>query len=206
MYTSDKNEIIQYADSILHDAFLFLIAGIVCAAFGLIYEIFSHEVYSFYMIYAFLIPLVPGALLNLVTAWLAVKKEKQLRIKEAAVRGTLNTAFTEVRNTGDAAAQGDVDTAFEEDADTCYELSRKKETPANTGVFFPGRFTRHAWNSGLAALTAGSLFKGVLEIYGTTNNLIMVYPIAASVLLSAALVSFSMSYAAIRRMRRTQTA
>ena len=39
----------------LHDAFLFLAAGIACAAFGLIYEIFSHEVYSFYMIYAFLI-------------------------------------------------------------------------------------------------------------------------------------------------------
>ena len=65
MYTLDKNEIIHYADDILHDAFLFLIAGIASAAFGLIYEFFSHEVYSFYMIYAFLIPLVPGTLLNL---------------------------------------------------------------------------------------------------------------------------------------------
>ena len=44
MYTSDKNEIIHYADSMLHDAFIFLAAGILSAVFGLIYEIFSHEV------------------------------------------------------------------------------------------------------------------------------------------------------------------
>ena len=70
MYTSDKNEIIHYADSMLHDAFIFLAAGILSAVFGLIYEIFSHEVYSFYMIYAFLILLVPGALLNLLIVWM----------------------------------------------------------------------------------------------------------------------------------------
>ena len=93
MYTSDKNEIIRYADDVLHDAFLFLAAGIACAVFGLIYEIFSHEVYSFYMIYAFLIPLVPGALLNLVIAWLAVRKEKQLRIEEAAARSAAKAVF-----------------------------------------------------------------------------------------------------------------
>ena len=161
MYTSDKNEIIRYADGVLHDAFLFLAAGIVCAVFGLIYEMFSHEVYSFYMIYAFLIPLVPGALLNLVIAWLAVRKEKQLRIREAA---TLK-----------------IDDA---------------------GVFFPGRFTRHAWNSGLAALTVGFLFKGVLDIYGTTNKLIVVYSAAAAVLICAAVFSFLMSYATIRKMHK----
>ena len=76
------------------------------------------------------------------------------------------------------------------------------ETQVSTGVFFPGRFTRHAWNSGLAALTVGSIFKGVLDIYGTTNKLIAVYPAAAAVLISAAVISCSMSYAAIRKMRR----
>ena len=227
MYTSDKNEIIHYADNMLHDAFLYLIAGIACAAFGLIYELFSHEVYSFYMIYAFLILLVPGTFLNLLIVWLAVKKEKQLRIREAAVRSAVNAASADVRNTGDAAAQRVVDAEFEEDADSRDELSNETKTPvstgvffpepadsqncarneiaesnAGTGVFFPGRFTRHAWNSGLVALTAGSLFKGVLDIYGTTNKLIVVYPIAAAVLLFAAVVSFSMSYAAVRRMRR----
>lgn len=202
MYTSDKNEIIHYADNMLHDAFLYLIAGIACAAFGLIYELFSHEVYSFYMIYAFLIPLLPGALLNLVIVWLAVKKEKQLRIREAAARSAVNAASADVRNTGDGAAQRAVDAEFEEDEDARYELSNEPKTPVSRGVFFPGRFTRHAWNSGLAALTAGSLFKGVLDIYGTTNKLIVVYPIAAAVLLFGAVVSFSMSYAAVRRMRR----
>ena len=167
MYTSDKNEIVHYADGMLHDAFLFLAAGIACAVFGLIYEIFSHEVYSFYMIYAFLIPLVPGALLNLVIAWLAVRKEKQLRIREAA------TLMID-------------DAAFEE----------------GTGVFFPGRFTRHAWNSGLATLTVGFLFKGVLDIYGTTNKLIVVYSAAAAVLICAAVFSFLMSYATIRKMHK----
>ena len=211
----------------LHDAFLYLIAGIACAAFGLIYELFSHEVYSFYMIYAFLILLVPGTFLNLLIVWLAAKKEKQLRIREAAVRSAVNAASADVRNTGDAAAQRVVDAEFEEDADSRDELSNETKTPvstgvffpepadsqncarneiaesnAGTGVFFPGRFTRHAWNSGLVALTAGSLFKGVLDIYGTTNKLIVVYPIAAAVLLFAAVVSFSMSYAAVRRMRR----
>ena len=185
MYTSDKNEIIHYADNMLHDAFLYLIAGIACAAFGLIYELFSHEVYSFYMIYAFLIPLVPGALLNLVIAWLAVRKEKHLRIKEAAAGSTVNPVYDE-----------------ETDADARYELSNGTETPASAGAFFPGRFTRYAWNSGLAALTVGSLFKGVLDIYGTTNKLIVVYPIAAAVLICAAVFSFSMSYATIRKMRR----
>ncbi len=32
MYTSDKNEIIHYADSMLHDAFIFLAAGILSAS------------------------------------------------------------------------------------------------------------------------------------------------------------------------------
>jgi uncharacterized membrane protein YraQ (UPF0718 family) len=159
----------------LHDAFLFLAAGIACAVFGLIYEIFSHEVYSFYMIYAFLILLVPGTLLNLVIVWRAVRKERYLRIKEAAAR---------------------------ESAELHYAISNGTETQVSTGVFFPGRFTRHAWNSGLAALTVGSIFKGVLDIYGTTNKLIAVYPAAAAVLISAAVISFSMSYAAIRKMRR----
>ena len=163
----------------LHDAFLFLAAGITCAAFGLIYEIFSHEVYSFYMIYAFLILLVPGTLLNLVIVWRAVRKERYLRIKEAAARE-----------------------AARESAELHYAISNGTETQVSTGVFFPGRFTRHAWNSGLAALTVGSIFKGVLDIYGTTNKLIVVYPIAAVMMICVAVFSFSMSYATIRKMHK----
>ena len=38
-------------------------------------------------------------------------------------------------------------------------------------------------------LTAGSLLKGVLDIYGTTNRLLLVYPAAAAVILAAAAVT-----------------
>ena len=34
------------------------------------------------------------------------------------------------------------------------------------------------YNSGIAALTVGSLFQGILEIYGTTNYLSAIYPMA----------------------------
>ena len=37
-------------------------ASLFCALFGAVYELFSHEVYSYSMIYAFAIPLAGGAL------------------------------------------------------------------------------------------------------------------------------------------------
>ncbi len=39
----------------------------------------------------------------------------------------------------------------------------------------PGRLSLHFYHSGVAALTVGSIFQGVLEIYGTTNPLTRVY-------------------------------
>ncbi len=41
-------------------ALVYLVVTIACALFGAIYELFSHEVYSFYMIYAFAFPLCGG--------------------------------------------------------------------------------------------------------------------------------------------------
>ena len=43
----------------------------------------------------------------------------------------------------------------------------------------------------VATLTMGSLMKGVLEIYGTTNHLMTVYPVAGIALLAAALTAFA---------------
>lgn len=43
-------------------ALKYLLATILCAAFGAIYELFSHGVYAWSMIYAFLIPLIGGVL------------------------------------------------------------------------------------------------------------------------------------------------
>ncbi len=40
----------------------YLILSIFFALFGAVYEYFSHEVFSYYMLYAFAIPLVLGAL------------------------------------------------------------------------------------------------------------------------------------------------
>ena len=49
-------------------AFRYLLAAILCAVFGAVYEMFSHDVYADGMLYAFLFPLVGGALPAL---WLA---------------------------------------------------------------------------------------------------------------------------------------
>lgn len=44
----------------LKTAFVYLLISLFCALFGAVYEIFSHEVYSFYMLYAFIFPLAGG--------------------------------------------------------------------------------------------------------------------------------------------------
>lgn len=43
-------------------AFVYLLISLFCSLFGAVYEIFSHGVYSFYMIYAFQFPLAGGVL------------------------------------------------------------------------------------------------------------------------------------------------
>lgn len=45
------------------------------------------------------------------------------------------------------------------------------------------------WNSGVACLSVGCVFQGVLAIYGTTNSLIVVYPITGGLLMLLALTS-----------------
>lgn len=91
------------------------------ALFGAVYELFSHEVYSYYMIYAFAVPLVLGVLPSLLCL---VRRGGRARI--TAVR---------------------------------------------------------IWMAGVITLTIGSVFQGVLEIYGTTNKLTVLYLIAGIVLL-----------------------
>ena len=53
-------------------AFIYLLVSLFCIIFGAVYEIYSHEVYSYYMIYAFAFPLVGGTLqfmlLNIIPA------------------------------------------------------------------------------------------------------------------------------------------
>ena len=58
MYTSDNDITRQAAKT----ALIYLLISLFCALFGAVYEMFSHEVYSFYMLYAFTFPLAGGTL------------------------------------------------------------------------------------------------------------------------------------------------
>lgn len=51
-----------------------MLAAMFVILFGAVYEIFSHGVYSYYMIYAFLFPLIGGALPFLVMARFDIRK------------------------------------------------------------------------------------------------------------------------------------
>lgn len=104
-----------------------LAVAVFCALFGAIYEIFSHQVYSYFMIYAFAIPLVCGALPYAILAWRSMRE--------------------------------------------------------------PDARTMRFWNWAIAAFTLGSLFKGVLDIYGTTNKWLVVYPVIGGVMVVLTLVS-----------------
>lgn len=44
------------------------------------------------------------------------------------------------------------------------------------------------YHAAVASLTAGSIMKGIIEIYGTSNKLLIVYPAAALILVFAAVV------------------
>lgn len=102
-----------------------LLFALLCALFGAIYETFSHDVYSYYMIYAFMLPLALTVL--------------PLLLLQAGKR--------------------------------CPDLAAL-------------RF----WNYGITTLTTGCIFRGVLDIYGTTNRLLVVYPLAAALFLGTAVV------------------
>ena len=91
-----------------------LIASGFLAVFGGIYELFSHGVYSGWMIFSFAVPLLLGALLYALL----------LHFDKA-----------------------------------------------------PGRLFLNLWNAGVACLSVGCVFQGVLEIYGTTNLLWWFYPV-----------------------------
>ncbi len=95
-------------------AFVYLIISIICALFGAIYEIYSHEVYSYYMIYAFAFPLIGGSFVFSLMGLIRIKS-------------------------------------------------------------YPCAFSRNLYHCGIATLTVGSIVRGVLEIYGTTNSLVKYY-------------------------------
>ena len=167
MFTSDRKKAVEYAYKLFNYACICLTAAIFCALFGAVYEVFSHGVFSFYMIYAFAIPLCLGTFPLMIILLCAGRKTEKLEIIDL------------------------------KEAETLYEEDRYWE---NSCLYlFPGRTALNAWFSGIAALTAGCLFQGVLEIYGTTNRLIVVYPVAGVLLLAAGLAAFVLPAITARR-------
>ena len=107
----------------LKTAFTYLLISIFVALFGGIYEVFSHGVYSNFMLYAFAFPLVGGCLpFFALGMWSYVGGEKH---------------------------------------------------PIHFSA--PRKLTRNLYHSGIATLTIGSVIRGVLDIYGTTNFLTNFY-------------------------------
>ena len=145
LYTSDteyKNR--TGSADLLRSGTAYLIASVLVAAAGWMYELFSHGVYSNYMICAFMVPLVCGALPDILAATRGSRSKKRSGCARAA------------HATHDAAP--------------C----------AAPGLRL----------AAVVTLTAGSLIKGVLDIFGTTNRLLVVYPIVGLALAIAALIAF----------------
>lgn len=57
---------------------------------------------------------------------------------------------------------------------------------------YPNRVFLNLWNSAIATFSVGSVFQGVLEIYGTTNSLSVVYPAVGGILAASALAVTSL--------------
>lgn len=91
-------------------ALTYLLISIFCVIFGAVYELYSHEVYSYFMIYAFVFPLVGGTLPFSILSLIHTRK-------------------------------------------------------------YPCTLVRNLLHSGVATLTIGSFVRGILDIYGTTNQL-----------------------------------
>lgn len=121
MYSSDAKAI-QLKKQLLFQ----IIGTVLLTLFGAIYELFSHGVYSYFMLYAFAIPLILGVL--------------------------------------------------------PYAMLLLLEK-------YPRNLFTNLWNTAIATLSVGSVFAGVLEIYGTTNSLIIVYPVAGGILLLLGIAS-----------------
>ena len=60
---------------------VYVIGSLVTLAFGFVYELFSHNVISNYMIFAFLIPLILGAIVSIIIYRFKIKKIKKQQIE-----------------------------------------------------------------------------------------------------------------------------
>ena len=139
----------------------YLAASIVIAAAGAVYGLFGHGVYSYYMTYAFMIPLLAGAVPHLLAA-IRCEREAGETAADSAAGSALSLA----------------DECAEEAANSTKALENKEDPACK-----PRLDLGSAQLAFIVTLTAGSLLKGVLDIYGTTNRLLIAYPAAALLIL-----------------------
>ena len=66
---------------------------------------------------------------------------------------------------------------------------------------YPNKTLRSVWHAGIASLTVGSIVTGVLEIYGTTNPLTLVYWILGGVAVLTGIVGYV--FLLLQRRRNT---
>lgn len=129
MYTSVNKDVKSIKNKFVKRSVMYFCISMFCAVFGGIYEIFSHGVYSNYMMYAFLFPLIGGTLYNLILYSLRLRLQRGLSL-----------------------------------------------------IFY---------NTGIAALTIGSIVRGILDIYGTDNILANVYRYAGVVFVFLGIVFYA---------------
>ncbi len=132
----EQNTFLKKRRAIARTGFFCLLCSIFCAIFGAIYETFSHDVYSNFMLYAFFIPLIGGTL-------------------------------------------------------PYFSLSFSKR------LILPKKPAIYLHNFGLATLTVGCLMKGVLEIYGTENTLLVVYAICGTIFVFLGILHYGITCLAI---------
>ena len=106
----------------------YLAVALVCAIFGTVYELFSYGVFSMFMIFCCMPPLVLGSV-----PFFAI-----------------------------------------------YIF----------GKGMPGRLAFNLYNSGVATITVGFIFRGVIEIYGTTNRLSHIYSLFGALFIAASLTVY----------------
>ena len=80
MYTSVNKYVKSIKNKFVKRSVMYFCISMFCAVFGGIYEIFSHGVYSNYMMYAFLFPLIGGTLYNLILYSLRLRLQRGLSL------------------------------------------------------------------------------------------------------------------------------
>ena len=147
----------------LKTSFIYLIVSIVLMIAGAVYEHFSFGVYSYFMIYAFAIPLAGGALPFL------AKYMKDMRGAGSSSRGAAEATAYSGAVSGITAYSGAADATAYSGAAAEASSSRRHEA---------------IYHLALATLTAGSIVHGILAICGRPNSLTVIYLIAGLLLLA----------------------